>query len=163
VPQGSKKIQYQKPSFLGSVWELHKVMWDSNNELKSSHPYDSRPNAWPLMHRGISFWRAKPDTKGIYLIGNPVVWYLGTMSIIAYFIYVFVNLVLQKRKIYFNPSGYFKDMIQGFWYMSFGYLCHYLPFFLMQRQVILNSYSYSFIIICHLYIFLYWLEVHYLI
>lgn len=135
MPAGVKKITYRHPGFFESFMELHQVMWDSNNNLKSSHPYGSSPITWPFMSRGISFWRATPDTKGIYLIGNPLVWMSGALCILACLLLEGVDLVLQQRNIVFNRSGYFKDMIAGYWFYTMGYLLHYFPFFLMGRQV----------------------------
>jgi dolichyl-phosphate-mannose-protein mannosyltransferase len=110
-------------------------MFRSNNGLKSSHPYDSRPSQWPLLHRGISFWRATPDTHGIYLIGNPLPWFLGTLSVVLFVAFTIVSIFLEKRQIVFHQSGFVKDAVSGLWFHSLGYFCHYLPFFLMQRQV----------------------------
>ena len=87
------------------------------------------------MARGISFWRSKDDKKGIFLLGNPIVWIPAYLSILGYLGYEFVDLILQKRKIVFTRSGYFKDMIAGCWFLSIAFFLHYLPFFLMDRQV----------------------------
>ncbi|KAJ2991748.1 hypothetical protein HDV02_003501 [Globomyces sp. JEL0801] len=89
APEGSKLVNYKNPSFIQSFLELNKAMWTSNNGLKSSHPYDSVPAAWPLLERGISFWRAKPDNSGIYLIGNPFICILACgVAFVVVYLYV---------------------------------------------------------------------------
>ncbi|KAJ3352780.1 hypothetical protein HDU91_005976 [Kappamyces sp. JEL0680] len=148
MPEGSKKLRYSKPGFLEKFVEIHRVMWRANNGLKSSHPYDSRPgtlscltpDAWPLLKRGINFWRSTPDRSGIYLIGNPAVWIPASLAILLYLGYELVDLVLQKRKITFSRSGYYKDMVAGACFFTTGYILHYLPFFLMARQLFLHHY-----------------------
>jgi dolichyl-phosphate-mannose-protein mannosyltransferase len=140
MPEGSPRVSYTKPGFFKSFVQLHKLMWTSNKGLKGSHPYDSRPTEWPFMHRGIGFWRSTPDTKGIYLLGNPVVWLSATFAVLLYLGFIVVELVLEQRKISFQKSGYYKEMLLGIWFFAIGYLLHFLPFFLMGRQVfILNA------------------------
>ncbi|OLL22863.1 Dolichyl-phosphate-mannose--protein mannosyltransferase 1 [Neolecta irregularis DAH-3] len=76
-------VSYSLPGFWGKFWELQKVMWTMNAGLTSSHPYESRPSAWPFLYRGINFWdRARTR---VYLFGNPLVWWTATFSIILYF------------------------------------------------------------------------------
>ncbi len=145
MPADSKKIRYRKPSFFENFVELHRVMWKSNNGLKSSHPYDSRPgifyrffnllDSWPLMARGIGFWRSKDRKKGIFLLGNPIVWIPAYLAIFSFLGYVIVDFILERRQIVFKRSGYFKDMIAACWFFLIGFFIHYLPFFLMNRKV----------------------------
>ncbi|KAI8896495.1 Dolichyl-phosphate-mannose-protein mannosyltransferase-domain-containing protein [Globomyces pollinis-pini] len=140
APEGSKLVNYKNPSFIQSFLELNKAMWTSNNGLKSSHPYDSVPAAWPLLERGISFWRAKPDNSGIYLIGNPFIWYGAVACLVVYIGYVVINMFVEKRGIQFTPSAYFREMLSGCQFMVLGWAAHYLPFFLMSRQLFLHHY-----------------------
>ena len=135
MPKGAKRVRYQPPTFLSKFLEIHQLMWKTNNGLKSSHPYDSKPLQWPLLDRGIAFWRANPDNAGIYFIGNPLVWIPAALSILLYLGFELVDLILKQRQIVFSRSGYFKDMISGLWFFSIGYILHYFPFFLMSRRV----------------------------
>lgn len=135
MPQESKKIRYRHQNFLEKFWELHTIMWATNNNLKSAHPYGSSPSQWPLLSSGISYWRAKPDTKGIYLIGNPVIWVSSFIAIALFGLYFGVDMILEKRKIFVSKSGYFKAMVSGCSFYTLGYLLHYFPFYLMGRQV----------------------------
>lgn len=75
-------VNYKKPGFFGKFLELNKVMWETNAGLLDSHPYDSRPSSWPLLKRGISFWGR--EQKHIYLVGNPVTWFMSTAAIVVY-------------------------------------------------------------------------------
>lgn len=74
-------------------------MWTTNAGLTDRHTYDSRPDSWPRLRRGIvstwqfvtastnqfpwqNFW--VKDHRQIYLIGNPWVWYLSSAAVVAY-------------------------------------------------------------------------------
>ncbi|CDR99267.1 hypothetical protein [Sporisorium scitamineum] len=57
-------------------------MWETNAGLTERHAYDSRPQTWPMLKRGINFWTK--DHRQIYLIGNPIVWWGAFLSVFAY-------------------------------------------------------------------------------
>ena len=101
VPQDGPKVNYKLPGFLAKFWELQQVMWTTNAGLTDRHTYDSRPDSWPRLRRGIvgalspsifdmtadgcilqNFW--VKDHRQVYLIGNPWVWFLSTAAIMAY-------------------------------------------------------------------------------
>lgn len=52
--RSSPKINYSRPSFLAKFAELQRVMWRTNQGLTDRHAYDSRPEAWPVLRRGIN-------------------------------------------------------------------------------------------------------------
>ena len=53
VPFDAEKVNYSKPSFLTKFLELQGVMWRTNAGLTERHAYDSRPQHWFWMRRGI--------------------------------------------------------------------------------------------------------------
>ena len=74
-------------------------MWQTNAGLTDRHMYDSRPSSWPQLRRGIvsasglapgdylmeylqNFW--VKDHRQIYLLGNPLIWFLSTAAIASY-------------------------------------------------------------------------------
>ncbi|KIJ29707.1 glycosyltransferase family 39 protein, partial [Sphaerobolus stellatus SS14] len=83
LPETAEKVNYRKPSFMTKFIELQRVMWTTNAGLTDRHAYDSRPSSWPRLSRGINFW--VKDHRQIYLIGNPVVWWLSTAAVLGYF------------------------------------------------------------------------------
>ena len=102
LTDASPKVNYQKPGFLSRFFESHKVMWDINNGLTSTHPFESRPSSWPSLIRGISFWQSKGMDVGhaqIYLIGNPFIWGFATLSLVFYLLYVGLDAVAAQRKM----------------------------------------------------------------
>ncbi|KAI6120079.1 glycosyltransferase family 39 protein [Pisolithus thermaeus] len=138
LPPNAERVNYKIPGFLSKFWELQKVMWTTNSKLTDRHVYDSRPWSWPFLERGINFW--VKDHKQIYLIGNPFVWWSSTVSVITYML-IRGLLILRAKRGYrdFENTKLVKyDMLCGFLFT--GYALHYLPFFLMSRQLFLHHY-----------------------
>lgn len=80
------QLGFQKRGFWPKFVELNAVMYGANAELKATHPYSSRAYTWPLMIRPVYFWvksLASGLTGRIYLLGNPVVWWLAALSGLA--------------------------------------------------------------------------------
>ncbi|KAJ3283856.1 hypothetical protein HK104_010186 [Borealophlyctis nickersoniae] len=140
APADAVKVNYKRPSFLKKFLEIHRRMWSINAGLTSSHPYDSRPSAWPILRRGISFWTSKKEGGQIYLIGNPLVWGAATVSILVYVIFEIISAILIKRGFTFTTTGSLARASQGGWFLFLGWALHYLPFFLMKRQLFLHHY-----------------------
>ncbi|KZO93787.1 glycosyltransferase family 39 protein [Calocera viscosa TUFC12733] len=138
LPLTSPKVNYRKPGFISKFLELQKVMWTTNAGLTERHAFDSRPTSWPLLRRGINFW--VKDHRQIYLLGNPVVWYLSTLAVVLY-LSARGLLILRAKRGYkdFNNSGLvFYDNVCGF--LVLGWALHYFPFYLMARQLFLHHY-----------------------
>ncbi|KAJ9109787.1 hypothetical protein QFC20_003203 [Naganishia adeliensis] len=150
---GSETVNYHKPGFLAKFLELQGVMWQTNQGLTDRHAYDSRPSAWPILRRGINFW--VKDKKQVYLIGNPVIWWTSTLAVLAY-LGLRTLLVLREKRGYRDlerPTVRVYDEICGF--LVIGWAMHYLPFFLMQRQLFLHHYfpALYFAILCSCAVF----------
>ncbi|KAI6003327.1 glycosyltransferase family 39 protein, partial [Pisolithus marmoratus] len=138
LPPNAERVNYKVPGFVSKFWELQEVMWTTNSKLTDRHVYDSRPWSWPFLPRGINFWIK--DHKQIYLIGNPFVWWSSTASVITYILVRGFIILRAKRgcKDFENTKLVKYDMLCGFLFT--GYALHYLPFFLMSRQLFLHHY-----------------------
>ncbi|PWZ01217.1 PMT-domain-containing protein [Testicularia cyperi] len=133
-----EKVNYRRPTFLERFWELQAVMWETNAGLTERHAYDSRPQSWPLLRRGINFWTK--DHRQVYLIGNPIVWWGAFASVLAY-LGARGLLMLRAQRGYRDMQDSrvkFYDQTCGF--LVLGWALHYLPFFLMHRQLFLHHY-----------------------
>ena len=53
VPPNAPKVNYILPGFLSKFLELQQVMWTTNAGLTDRHTFDSRPESWPRLRRGI--------------------------------------------------------------------------------------------------------------
>lgn len=138
LPSDAPRVNYKLPGFFGKFMELQQVMWTTNAGLTDRHIYDSRPVSWPTLRRGINFWVS--DHRQIYLIGNPIIWWLSTAAVIAY-VAVRGILTLRAKRGYrdFDDSRVVRyDSLCGFLFVA--WFLHYAPFFLMARQLFLHHY-----------------------
>ncbi|SNX87938.1 related to dolichyl-phosphate-mannose-protein mannosyltransferase [Melanopsichium pennsylvanicum] len=131
-------VNYRRPSFLDRFWELQNVMWETNAGLTERHAYDSRPQTWPLLKRGINFWTK--DHRQIYLIGNPIVWWSSFFSILAYLSSRAFMMLRAQRGYGDLKDGRVRFYDQTLGFLALGWALHYLPFFLMNRQLFLHHY-----------------------
>ncbi|XBW35091.1 hypothetical protein QEN19_000653 [Hanseniaspora menglaensis] len=139
-------ISYPKLGFWGKFLETNKKMWSINNGFTESHIYQSDPASWPLLTRGISYW-AK-DHRQVYLLGNAVVWWLSTATVAIFSGMLLVQLFKYQLSIPLNMD---KDEVNSYVQITefiLGWALHYLPFFLMGRQLFLHHYlpAYYFLI-----------------
>ncbi|CAO1614890.1 unnamed protein product [Parajaminaea phylloscopi] len=134
----AQKVNYLRPSFLSRFWELQKVMWVTNAGLTDRHVYDSRPNTWPVLRRGINFW--SKESRQIYLIGNPLVWWGSTVAVLVYLGARALLMLRNKRgaKDFLDSTIVFYDRTAGFLFL--GYALHFFPFALMSRQLFVHHY-----------------------
>ncbi|KAH6564198.1 hypothetical protein BASA62_008035 [Batrachochytrium salamandrivorans] len=140
MPADVPSINYKKPNFIEKLLHVHQVMWQLNNGLKGSHPYDSRPDSWPFLRRGIAFWRSSSSSAAIYLLGNPLIWLLSLGSLVIYIGYEAFQAVASRRGVRFINLGFLKEATSASWFLFLGWCLHYLPFFLMRRQLFLHHY-----------------------
>jgi dolichyl-phosphate-mannose-protein mannosyltransferase len=148
LEKGEEKVEKEGTGtmpFLLKFLELQLKMIHHNNQLTKSHPYASTPISWPFVIRGISFWEKKEGLKQIYLLGNPIAWWI---SIIGPFLYVAMwildRLLLRRGIDDFGPA------IRTWWDRSIGFLflswfMHWGPFFLMGRMLFLHHYMPAYI------------------
>ncbi|SSD59841.1 probable Dolichyl-phosphate-mannose--protein mannosyltransferase 1 [Saccharomycodes ludwigii] len=138
LPADAERVSYPTPSFFEKTIESHKKMWSINNGLTESHVYESQPFSWPFLTRGISYW--SKDHRQVYLLGNAVMWYLTTATVAIFAVILFTELIRYQLG-YGLPTN--KEVInfhiQSFHYLL-GWTLHYVPFFLMGRQLFLHHY-----------------------
>lgn len=116
--------------------ELNRKMWSYNKGISASHEYGSKALGWPLMIRSVYYWVGPStplginadiaETPRIYLIGNPINWFLGLFGIFG---------------VWFLPLSREKKIIVGLLYLS-----SFLPFILVKRVLFLYHYLFALII-----------------
>ncbi|KAH8802747.1 Dolichyl-phosphate-mannose-protein mannosyltransferase-domain-containing protein [Xylogone sp. PMI_703] len=136
--ENAEKVNYRNPGFFGKFWELQKVMWTTNAGLVESHAWDSRPESWPILRRGINFWGK--DHRQIYLIGNPIIWWSSSLAIVVFVLFKGIAVLRWQRgfKDYNNTT--FKRFDYEIGTTLLGWAFHFFPFFLMKRQLFLHHY-----------------------
>ncbi|KAH0545032.1 hypothetical protein FGG08_000803 [Glutinoglossum americanum] len=138
LSQEPRKVNHMP--FLKKYFELQRAMFYHNNALTSSHPYASQPIQWPFLLRGVSFWTKDSTREQIYFLGNPLGWWLSS-TVLAVFIGIIAADQLscrrgidaldeRTRSRLYNSTGFF----------FLGWAAHYLPFYLMGRQLFLHHY-----------------------
>ncbi|EGX90134.1 protein mannosyltransferase 1 [Cordyceps militaris CM01] len=136
--EDAEKVNYRNPGFFGKFIELHQVMWKTNAGLTDSHAWDSRPESWPILRRGINFW-GRNHTQ-IYLLGNPIIWWSVTLTVVIWVAFKGLAILRWQRSCddYSNPT--FKRFDYELGSSILGWALHYFPFFLMKRQLFLHHY-----------------------
>ncbi|KAF8659868.1 hypothetical protein AX16_001752 [Volvariella volvacea WC 439] len=132
--------QPKKMSFFKKFAELQLLMVQHNAGLTASHPYASGPINWPFLFSGISFWTDAENHKQIYLIGNPVGWWTSLVGIAVFVGILVADLLARRRAVYAIPDAIRNRLWNntGFFLLVWG--VHYLPFFLMSRQLFIHHY-----------------------
>jgi dolichyl-phosphate-mannose--protein O-mannosyl transferase len=80
------------PDALRSLWHYHAEMYQFHVTLTSSHPYQSNPWSWLVMGRPTAFFYKDSKlgegacdfsvcSRAVHALGNPVVWWGGTLAI----------------------------------------------------------------------------------
>lgn len=131
-------INYPKLSLWEKFVELHKRMWKINSGLTDHHHWQSDPSEWPFLLRGINYWTR--EHKQVYLLGNAVTWWAATTVVFTFFIYAVVTVFkYHLGKPMATNKEVFNFNVQTFSYVL-GWALHYLPFFIMGRQLFLHHY-----------------------
>ncbi|KAF9512686.1 glycosyltransferase family 39 protein [Hydnum rufescens UP504] len=136
--------QVKSMSFFRKFGELQLLMLQHNAGLTASHPYASNPINWPFLLNGISFWTSNGEKQQIYLIGNPLGWWICVMGLSVFVGIVGADLMARRRNIkpiqkviipelrnrLLNSTGFFVS----------AWAFHYFPFYLMSRQLFVHHY-----------------------
>ena len=145
-------------NFFRKFGELQLLMLQHNAGLTASHPYASNPINWPFLLTGISFWTESEPQKQIYLIGNIIGWWSCVVALSIYVGIIGADLLARRRGILPIPDGRLRHIISradllkslltavrnrlwnntGFFILVWA--VHYVPFFLMNRQLFIHHY-----------------------
>jgi dolichyl-phosphate-mannose-protein mannosyltransferase len=145
IPEGDPRLLREERKvkslpFLQKWFELQRAMFFHNNALTSSHPYASEPFMWPFLLRGVSFWTQNDTRQQIYFLGNPLGWWLASSLLAVYAGIIAADQLSLRRGVdaldertrsrLYNSTGFF----------FLAWAMHYLPFYLMGRQLFLHHY-----------------------
>lgn len=70
--------------FLGKYLELNMKMLEINRSMTATHPYSSKWYTWPIMQRSVFYWQGQGESDNnryLYFLGNPFIYWFGTLSI----------------------------------------------------------------------------------
>lgn len=115
-------------------------MFEHNNKLSSSHPFASSPESWPGSLSGVSFWTKDSERIQIYFIGNIIGWWFQVVSIALFCGVTAADLLVRRRGIFPLNKMAKQKLNAPLSFLFVGWLCHFVPFFLMGRQKFLHHY-----------------------
>ncbi len=111
--------------FFGKFIELNLEMYSANKTLTAKHDYSSTWYTWPLMLRPVFYWQNQPEGQFIYLLGNPLIYWLSTIFMMS----LLSLTVLDKFR---NKTALF---------ICLGFLVNFLPFIFIGRVMFLYHYE----------------------
>lgn len=106
----------------------------SNNALIPDQDKDdilaSKPYDWPWLYNGLRMNGWGDTMTKYYLVGNPIIWWGSSASLIVYVLVLLWYKGRMQRRIYdLSPSDW-EQFVFGGKIAGFGWLLHYVPFLL---------------------------------
>lgn len=137
-PQTKKLIG---PSMIYRVFTLNVEMHRANMRIDTFHPYESRPINWPLLTSCYVGFLTFDEDKEINMIGNLFVYYSAFLALV----YIVLSDVIRMIRLVLIrflqiKTNYYVSPNWKHHFILFGYLLHYLPFFLIPRCMFLYHY-----------------------
>ncbi len=125
--------------FFGKFLELNREMYVTNKGMTATHPYSSKWYTWPFMIRPVFYWQGNTGSSTqpqsyIYLLGNPFIYWLGSLSILTVIILGIIGFINIR-------SGKENSKEKIIFFLSIGYLANLLPFALIGRVMFLYHYE----------------------
>jgi hypothetical protein len=120
---------------LNSFWLFQKSIYDFHTHLTSHHQYSSRPFLWIFQGRPTSFYYqttgtgVSDRTQSILCLGNPLIWWLGTVSLLILLVIFIKNIILRKHT---------ESAVQ---LILVGFLASWGIWFLYPNRTIFNFYA----------------------
>lgn len=118
--------------FVEKFKELNKQMYQANERITAIHPYGSKWYTWPFLNRTVFYWEKNLGTEAekIYLLGNPLIWWAGTIAMLLLLIHFFQNLLWKKLPNFtetFLLLGFFINLLPFIGIKRVMFLYHYFP------------------------------------
>ncbi|XP_031436034.1 protein O-mannosyl-transferase 2 [Clupea harengus] len=132
-----------KPSFLEVLLESHIVMIRGNSGLKpKDNEMNSKPWHWPINYQGLRFSGVNETDYRVYLLGNPVIWWLNLLCLGLYVVMVSIAAASLQRGFNLDAKrrGHCSVLMGGGGMLFLGWLLHYLPFYTMGRILYYHHY-----------------------
>lgn len=145
-PMHAQRVEKPPPrerrhvDFMDKFAELQQVMLAENAALTEEHPYSSRPISWPFLLSGVSYWNRENDNVQVQFFGNVVTWWTSTAAIALFVGIAVADALLRRRGIYQIPTAVRNRLYKSTGFFALAWAFHYLPFFLMNRQLFLHHY-----------------------
>ncbi|XP_033844400.1 protein O-mannosyl-transferase 2 [Periophthalmus magnuspinnatus] len=132
-----------KPHFLEILIESHIVMLRGNSGLKpKDNEMNSKPWHWPINYQGLRFSGVNKTDYRVYLLGNPVVWWINLVSLVLYLLMAAVASITVQRGFSLGSKRreHLRVLRSGGGLLLLGWLLHYTPFYAMGRVLYYHHY-----------------------
>ncbi|XP_029139304.1 protein O-mannosyl-transferase 2 [Protobothrops mucrosquamatus] len=132
-----------KPSFPEILLESHMVMIRGNSGLKpKENEVTSKPWHWPINYQGLRFSGVNETDYRVYLLGNPVIWWMSLIAIGLYLTMIIFISVVVKRGVQLTAEHkeLARVLLHGGGRIILGWFLHYFPFFMMGRVLYFHHY-----------------------
>lgn len=118
------------------------MIWGNNGLKPKDNEFTSKPWHWPINYQGLRFSGINDTDFRVYLLGNPVVWWLNLLSIALYLLLGSIIAVAVQRGAHLpvEVEGLSQVLLQGGGQLLLGWVLHYFPFFLMGRILYFHHY-----------------------
>ncbi|KAJ2332596.1 hypothetical protein GGI00_002717, partial [Coemansia sp. RSA 2681] len=132
------KARYRPLSVWAKIWEYNKMMAESNESLTGDHPFAARPQHWAWLRRGTAYWGGRGHF--VYQLGNPLVWWASLAAVLLFGAVRVALFLLDKRQIAASLGGQRAIYLSSAGFFVVAWACHYVPFFLMGRELFIYHY-----------------------
>ncbi|XP_003747576.1 protein O-mannosyltransferase 1 [Galendromus occidentalis] len=127
-------------SFWQKFAELQYKMLIADNENVEDHMFASSPVEWPFLLRGVAYWISPDSNAQIFLLGNPILWWTGSLAVPSFASVLLILLLRRRRMCYDIPEDMFRSVFLITEVLVGGFLIHYLPYFFCDRSLFLHHY-----------------------
>lgn len=122
----SQEFLRGEKNFFEKFIELNKVSYETNIKAQLEHPYSSKFYTWPFLLRPIYYWNGEKEK--IYLLGNPILWWLSTLAIFfLFFLAIFYEEIRKDNRAVLILLGYLISLAPYFQVTRSTFLYHYFP------------------------------------
>lgn len=133
-----------KSPFWRDFVHLNVAMMTSNNALvpdpDKADELASQAWQWPLAYVGLRMCGWDANTTKYFLLGNPLVYWFSTFSLVALGALVLYHLLRWQRSARVLDNKQVEHMIYAGIYPAIGWFLHYIPFFIMGRVLYVHHY-----------------------
>jgi dolichyl-phosphate-mannose-protein mannosyltransferase len=91
-----------------------------------------------MSRRGIPLYQSGGNQ--FYVVGNPMVYCSTALALVAIVGGYGLRLLFEKRKLQFSLATLPAHVDQTIGFFFYGWVCHFLPYMLVEKQLSLSSY-----------------------
>jgi dolichyl-phosphate-mannose-protein mannosyltransferase len=130
---------------LGKFIEENSLMYSINKKTAATHDYSSKWYSWPFLGKSIFYWGSSTEQRHIEmrLIGNPVIWWSGFLSVLIMIGLFFVKVIGKFKSFWkIQPKRDFSFLEFEFTplFILAGFLVNWVPFIFIYRFMFLYHY-----------------------